>query len=389
MIRADILVVGGGIAGAGAAYELSRTASVIMVEREAQCGHHATGRSAASFTLAYGSSTMRRLARASRSFLVSPPSGFAEHPLLMPRGTLTIARHDQLGRLADAFEQGRALAPSLCRLTPAEALARVPVLRPEAVAGAMYEPDAMDLDVHGLHGGYLAAARRQGARILCNAGIEAIDHGPDGWIVHTPAGTVRCTILVNAAGAWADQIACMAGVRPLGLVPKKRTAFLVPLPETVDARGWPLVDDVGEDFYFKHESGQLFVSPADATPSPPGDVFADDIDVAIGAERLQEATTLTVRRVARSWAGLRTFAPDSAPVVGPEPDRPDFVWLAGQGGTGVKTAPALSRACAALMQNGDLPDHLLRTGLTAGDLLPGRLRRSLHLDEKPDDHPAL
>lgn len=389
MIQADVAVVGGGIAGAGAAFELSRSASVVVVEREAQCGHHATGRSAASFTLAYGTATMRRLARASRPFLDAPPPDFAAYPLLRPRGTLTMARADQLGRLADAFELGRGYARSLCRLTQAEALARVPILRPEAVAGAMFEPDAMDLDVHGLHGGFLAAARRQGTRILCDAGVEAIDHGPDGWTVHTSAGTVRCTILLNAAGAWADEIARLARVRPLGLVPKKRTAFLVPLPETIDARGWPLVDDVGEDFYFKHESGQLFVSPADATPTAPSDVYADDIDVAVGAERLEQATTLTVRRVSRSWAGLRTFAPDGAPVVGPDPDVPDFIWLAGQGGTGVKTAPALSRACVALMQAGDLPDDLLRTGLTAGDLLPGRLRRSLHLDVTSHDHPAL
>ena len=269
------------------------------------------------------------------------------------------------------------------RIAPAEALARVPILRPEAVVAAMLEPDAMDLDVHGLHNGFLAGARRRGTQVLCNAHVEDIEHGSDGWTLRTTIGAVSAAILINAAGAWADEVARLAGIEPLGLVPKKRTAFLVPLPHDTDAHAWPLVDDVGESFYFKHDAGQIFVSPADATPSAPADVFADEIDIAIGAERLQEATTLTIRRVSRSWAGLRTFAPDNAPVVGPDPDVPDFIWLAGQGGTGVKTAPALSRACASLMENGRLPDDLLRLGVTAGDLLPGRFRRSLHLDETP------
>ncbi|MCW6511675.1 NAD(P)/FAD-dependent oxidoreductase [Lichenifustis flavocetrariae] len=382
-MRFDIVVVGGGIAGAGIAYELSRLFSVIVVEREQQCGRHATGRSAASFTQAYGGATVRRLAGASRSFLETPPKGFAAHPLLMPRGTLTIARQEQIGRLEQAFALARVSAPSIRRIAPAEALARVPILRPEAVAAALFEPDAMDLDVHGLHGGFLAAASRQGARILCDAAVERIDHDAKGWTVQTSAGTVSAAILINAAGAWADAVARLAGVQPLGLVPKKRTAFLVPLPPDVEARTWPLVDDVGESFYFKHDAGQLFVSPADATPSEPVDVFADEIDVAIGADRLQRATTLTVRRVSRSWAGLRTFAPDGAPVVGPDPEVPDFIWLAGQGGTGIKTAPALSRACVSLMNMGRLPDDLLSAGLTAGDLLPGRLRGSPHLDKKP------
>lgn len=376
MLRVDVIVIGAGIAGAGAAFELSRTASVALIEREAQCGVHATGRSAASFTQTYGTPTIRRLAGASRPFLESPPPGFAEHPLLTPRGTVTIARVGQRDLLDQAYERARAFVPAMRRLAPDETLARVPILRPEAVAGgAMLEPGAMDLDVHGLHAGYLAGARRQGARLLCGAGVEAITSDGDGWQVTTQAGAVTGRILVNAAGAWADEVARLAGVAPLGLVPKKRTAFLLPLPVGVNGRGWPLVDDVGEQFYFKHEAGQLLVSPADAVPSPPGDVFADELDVAIGAERLEGATTLQVRRVARAWAGLRTFVTDGAPVVGPDPDRREFVWLAGQGGYGIKTAPALSRACAALIETGRLPDDLLGAGLTAGDLLPDRLRR--------------
>jgi len=184
-------------------------------------------------------------------------------------------------------------------------------------------------------------------------------------------------VIVNAAGAWADEIASLAGTMPVGLEPKRRTAILVPVPAGVDTTGWPLIDDVGEEFYFKRDAGALFVSPADATPSPPMDAYAEELDVAVGVERLERATTLVIRRVSRSWAGLRTFAWDGSPVVGSDGLVEGFFWLAGQGGYGVKTAPALSRACAALIRHGRLPDDVLRSGVTSSDLSPTRLRDSL------------
>ncbi len=370
---ADVCIIGGGIAGAGAAFEIAAFASVILLERETHCGLHATGRSAASFSETYGNDTIRRLALTSRGFLAGPPTGFCDYPLLKPRGTVTVARADQTDLLAEALQRARALVPSVARLDPAEALARVPILRHEAVAAAMIEPHAMEIDVDGLHRGFLRGAVRRGARVVVGAGVTVIERSSGGWRIVTPVGAFEAPIIVDAAGAWADGIAELAGLRPLGLVPKRRTAFHIPAPAGLDIAAWPLVDDIGESYYFKPDAGQIFVSPADATPSPALDAYPDDLDVAIGVDRFERATTLDVRRVSRAWAGLRTFAFDGSPIVGPDPAAESFIWLAGQGGYGIKTSPALSRACAALIRREPLPDDLRRLGVTAQDLSPSRL----------------
>jgi D-arginine dehydrogenase len=383
---ADVLVVGGGIAGAGAAYEIAAFASVILLERESQCGYHSTGRSAASFTENYGNFIIRRLAMASRPFLQDPPTGFCAHPLLTARGMITIARTDQAELLSQELQRARTLVPSIAAIDPAEAIARVPILRPDYVAGAILEPHAMELDVHGLHFGFLAAARARGARIQVSAGVDRIARQGDRWFVQTPAGNFSAPIIVNAAGAWADTIAAMAGVRPVGLIPKRRTAFNIPAPEGVDISSWPLINDVSEEFYFKPDAGQLFVSPADATPSAATDAHPDDFDVAVGVDRFERATTVSVHRVTRAWAGLRTFAADGSPVVGPDAAAEGFFWLAGQGGYGIKTSPALSRACASLIRDRRLPPDLERLGLTATDLSPQRLYSGANGPQAP--HPA-
>jgi D-arginine dehydrogenase len=369
---ADILIVGGGIAGAGAAYELARFASVTVLEREAQCGYHSTGRSAASFTENYGGPVIRRLAMASRSFLETPPADFSEHPLLSPRGMFTIARTDQLDQLQGQLALARSLVPSIRQIDVAAAIARVPILRPEYVAGVVEEPHSKELDVHGLHQGFLKGAKARGARLVVNADVQAIERKGGEWRVTTTAGIFAAPTLVNAAGGWADAIAQYAGVSPLGLVPKRRTAFTIPAPG--DLNGWPMVTDVAEEFYFKPDAGQLFVSPADATPSAPMDVYPDDLDVARGVERFERATTVQVQRVSRAWAGLRTFARDGLPVVGFDGTGEGFFWLAGQGGYGIKTSPALSRVCAALLRDRRLPGDLLELGVTAAQLSPERLR---------------
>ena len=370
---ADVCIIGGGIAGAGAAYEIAAFASVVLLERERHCGLHATGRSAASFSETYGNDIIRRLALASRGFLADPPTGFCDFPLLKPRGTVTIARADQTDLLAEALERARALVPTVARLAPAEALARVPILRPEAVAAAMIEPHAMEIDVDGLHRGFLRGAVHRGARVVVGAGVTAIQRSSGGWRVATSVGEFEAAIVVDAAGAWADEIAERAGLRPLGLLPKRRTAVHMPAPAGLDIAPWPLVDDIGEGFYFKPDAGQIFLSPADATPSPAVDAYPDDLDVAVAVDRFERATTLDVRRVSRAWAGLRTFASDGSPVVGSDPAAEGFIWLAGQGGYGIKTSPALSRACAALIRREPLPDDLRRLGVTARDLSPSRL----------------
>ncbi|MBZ9676234.1 NAD(P)/FAD-dependent oxidoreductase [Mesorhizobium sp. ES1-1] len=372
--QTEIIIVGGGIAGAGAAFEISRSAKLVLLERESHCGYHTTGRSAASFTENYGNGIIRRIVLASRSFLTEPPTGFCDYPLLSKRGMITVARADQLDLLREDMAAARALVPSIAAMSPAEAIARVPVLRADYLAGAYIEPHSKDIDVNGLHQGYLRGARARGARIVTNAGVIAVDRQGGQWQVETPAGTFLAPTLVNAAGAWGDEVAVVAGVRPVGLQPKRRTAFNIPAPAGVDIADWPLVNDVGAEFYFKPDAGQLFVSPADATPSEPMDAYAEDIDVAIGAERLERATTIEVQRVSRSWAGLRTFVADGSPVVGPDDEVPDFIWLVGQGGYGIKTSPALSRVCASLIARTGLPDDVARQGVMLDDLTPHRLR---------------
>lgn len=374
MQGADVIIVGGGIAGAGAAYEIAAFASVILLERESRCGYHSTGRSAASFTENYGNAVVRRLAIASRAFLDNPPPGFCEHALLTPQPVITIARTDQLPLLRQQLDQARALVPSITGIEAAEAVSRVPILRTDYVAGAFIEPHSMEIDVHGLHQGYLGGARMRGARVVVDAGVTAVERRGEQWWVTTPAGIFAAPLIVNAAGAWADVVAEMAGVRPLGLTPKRRTAFTVPLPPGLESRNWPMIDDVAEEFYFKPDAGRLFVSPADATPSAPLDAYPDDLDVAAGVERLERATHLNVTRVAHSWAGLRTFASDASPVVGLDGDARGFCWLAGQGGYGIKTSPALSRACAALLRGRPLPEDFARLAIGADELSPDRLR---------------
>jgi len=372
LTRCDILVIGGGIAGAGAAYALAEEAEVILLEREAQCGYHATGRSAASFTENYGSAVVRRLAMASRAFLEAPPAGFAEHPLMRPRGMITIARDDQIEALGRELERAQHFVPEIRRIGREEAIARVPALRPDYVTDAIFEPDCRDIDVHGLHQGYLRGLKRRGGRIVNDAEVLAIQHRAWVWQVETRAGRLSAPRLVNAAGAWADEIARKAGIRPLGLTPRRRTVFTIDAPAGLAIDAWPMVTDVAETFYFKPDAGQLLVSPADAEPSAPTDAQAEDYEVALGVDRLQRATTIAVRRINRKWAGLRTFAADESPVAGEDPAARGFFWLAGQGGYGFKTAPALSGIIAALVLRRDLSEAIAARGLTAAELSPAR-----------------
>ena len=372
MMAADILVIGGGIAGASAAYELAAHAKVILLEREAHCGYHATGRSAASFTENYGTATVRRLAMAGRSFFETPPEGFTEHPLVKPRGMITIARADQIDALDEELAHAQRFLPAMRRMDVEEALSLVPVLRADYLAAAIFEPDSRDIDVHGLHQGYLKALKMRGGVIVTDAEVEAIELSGRHWLVRTRAGDFTGAKLVNAAGAWADDIALKAGAESIGLTPKRRTAFTIDAPAGVAIADWPLVNDVGAAFYFKPDAGQLLVSPADTAPSPPCDAQADEYELALGIDRLERATSIPVRKINRKWAGLRTFASDGNPVVGEDPLIRGFFWLAGQGGYGFKTAPALSRIIAALILTGALPAEATARGLTAEEMSPGR-----------------
>jgi D-arginine dehydrogenase len=367
----DFLIIGSGIAGAGVAYELAQGASVLLLEREVAHGHHTTGRSAALYIETYGNAVIRGLTRASRAFFEAPPPGFCDYPLLTPRGCLNIARSDQLGALAAATaEAGHVAVP----LTRDAVLDLVPVLRPDYVAGGLLEPAAMDADVAALHQGFLKGARARGAEVRTGCDAAAIQREAGGFRVTCASGeTFQAAVVVNAAGAWADRIAELAGAARVGLQPLRRTALIVDAPPGADIRSWPAVIDVDEQFYFKPDAGRILASPADETPSEPCDAWADEMDVAICVERMQAAADIPVRRIVRSWAGLRSFVADRSPAVGFDPAVPGFFWLAGQGGYGVQTAPAAARAAAALARGEPLPPDIAAEGVSAASLSPSRL----------------
>ncbi|HVO16126.1 MAG TPA: FAD-binding oxidoreductase [Alphaproteobacteria bacterium] len=374
MTEADFLVVGAGIAGASAAAELAAHGRVVVLERESQPGYHSTGRSAALYTETYGNHIIRALTVASGRFLRDPPAGFADHPLLTPRGTLLIGRADQRDALDAAHAELRGLAPGIARVDLAAALALVPVLDRSYVASGIYEADATDMDVHGIHGGFLKTLRARGGRVVTDAEVTALAWRGGRWHAVTRAGEFSAPVVVNAAGAWCDELARLAGVLPVGLVPKRRTAFTFDPPAGADVRHWPAVIDIAETFYFKPEAGKILGSPADETPMPPQDVQPDELDIALAVERIERASSLRVIRLEHRWAGLRSFVADKTPVVGMDDRAEGFFWLAGQGGYGIMTSPALGRTVASLLTAGTIPEDLATLGVTREALVPARFR---------------
>ncbi|PMQ10085.1 FAD-binding oxidoreductase [Janthinobacterium sp. AD80] len=371
----DVAVIGGGMAGAALAANLAGELKVLVLERESQPGYHATGRSAALFSAIYGSAAIRALSRASRAFLFDPPAGFCETPLLTPRGVLYIAHAGQVAAL-QAFAALPDVAAGTRMVSVEQAMQLSPCLRPGYLAAALYEQDACDMDVHALHQGYLRALRTQGGRVLCDASVSALRRADAAWHITTGAGTFSASTIVNAAGAWVDEVAQLAGAAPIGIMPLKRSACIAELPQGITANlhpeHWPLTIDIGEGFYFKPDAGCLLISPADETPSAPCDAWAEDIDIAIAIERIAEASTLEIRRVKNSWAGLRSFVADRNPVVGFDAQLPGFFWLAALGGYGIQTAPAVGRLAAALLHGKPVPDDMLAFGLDVAQLAPQR-----------------
>ncbi len=366
MVKFDFVVIGAGIAGASFAARVAAHASVLLLEREPVAGYHATGRSAALFSALYGNATISALTRASRAFFDAPPTGFAEHPLLTPRGVLYAGSKDD----REAVEQICA-SPLAARMSCGDALARVPVLRAHAAACNAYEASACDIDVNSLHQGFLRMAKTAGAVLRTGAEVLGIERKRD-WRIDTSVGSYEAGVLVNAGGAWADTVAAMAAVPTLDLRPLRRTALLINAPDGVASGGWPAVIAADESFYFKPDAGLLLASPADETPSEPCDAQPEELDIAICVDRIETATTLNVSRVSRRWAGLRTFAPDRTPVVGYDQHMDHFFWLAGQGGYGVQTAPALSELAALLALRRALPERLAAEGVAERQLAPAR-----------------
>jgi D-arginine dehydrogenase len=373
----DVAVIGGGIAGASVAAHLVPGVSVVVIERESQPGYHATGRSAALFSEIYGNAPVRALSRASRAFLQSPPADFAAAPILGARGALHVGGRDDVDLLDRAFETAHRLVRSVARIDAAAVLSKVPVLRPEAVeGGGVFEPDARDIDTDGLLQGFLRCVRNGGGKVLLDAPVTALDRERAGWRIVAGSEEIRAGVIVNAAGAWGDSIAALADVHPVGLEPKRRTAFLIAAPEGLDTRAWPLTIGAHEDLYFKPDAGKLLVSPADQTPSAPVDAQPEEMDVAIAAERLEERTTIKIRRIEHKWAGLRTFAPDKTPVVGFDSTASGFFWLTGQGGYGFQTAPAMAKLAAALITGKDIPAEIQDQGVAEETLSPARFASS-------------
>ena len=369
----DFLIVGAGIAGASIGHFLAPHGRTVLLERESQPGYHSTGRSAALFFESYGTPQVRALTLASRAFVNAPPVGFADGPILSPRGAILVATPAQEVELADAWQVLRATSPRGALLDARRARELVPVLREGALLGAVFEPDAADIDVHRLHQGFLRSVRRAGGSVVCDAEVRAIvrDRRRDVWRVDADTAHFEAPVIVDAAGAWADRVAALAGVAPLGLVPKRRSIFTFAPPEGLDSSRWPLFAGVDERWYVKPDAGMLLGSPANADPVAPQDVQPEELDIALAIERIEAATTLPVRP-RRSWAGLRSFAADGDLVGGFAADAPGFFWLAAQGGYGIQTAAAMGEACAALVRGEPLPERIAAFGLSAASLAPGR-----------------
>jgi D-arginine dehydrogenase len=371
-MQADVIVIGGGIAGLSAAFFLAPAASVVLLEREGDLGYHSSGRTAAQFTVGISAVTMRRLAAASRDFFERPPSGFVPEPLLLPRGCLTVGRADQEDKLARIHDQITSVGARSDRLDAAEALALFPALRPEGVDGGVFEPEAMDIDVNTLLQGYARGAKGRGAQIVTGAGISAIRREAGQWIVETPKGEFSAPMLLNAAGAWVDEVTVLAGLAPIGVTPHRRTAFTFAASDGFDPSRWPHVSNVDYQWYVKPEAGQLMGSLAEAVPTQACDVYPDDMDVAQGVYNIEQDTRFRIARPLSQWAGLRNFTRDRNPVAGTCAGAEGFFWLAGQGGCGVLTSPALGQATAALMLGQELPQAQRDLGITADDLSPER-----------------
>ncbi|OUS31888.1 hypothetical protein A9Q99_01990 [Gammaproteobacteria bacterium 45_16_T64] len=368
----DFVVVGAGMAGASIAYELSQLgASVIVLEAEAHAAYHTTGRSAAFYMVGYGNDVVRGITLSSEAFYGNPPEDFCEHPLLGPLGAMYLAKPLQLPQLQDVYQRVSQCLDNVELVDEAFVYDKLPELKPGVAAG-FWEPNSREIDVAALLGGYIKLATRAGVTFVYNARVSSLERIGDSWIISSEGREFCARNIVNASGAWADKLANLAGAVPLGMEPKKRTVCVAKTPEGVDVSRWPLTIDIDETFYFKPESGNILITPADEIPSEPVDAYAEDIDVALGIARFEEAMDVKITTVKRQWAGLRTFVADRSPVVGYDSQVAGFFWLAGQGGYGIQMAPALAKLAAALAVGRSVPDFMVKFGVTSESVSPAR-----------------
>lgn len=364
----DIIVIGGGIAGASVAARLSGDHKVVLLEMEDRPGYHSTGRSAATYEPNYGPHSIRALTRASRDFFFSPPQGFAASPLVSPRNSLFLVPEHQERQAEALLKSGVDFKP----ISVAEACRQFPPLRAAYIKETLLDPTTADIDVDLLHQGFLRLIKAQGGEIVCKAEAQEIRRRNGAWDVTTPVGDFTAAIVINAAGAWGDVVAEKAGLKPIGLQPKRRSIAIVPVEAGMNVMDWSFAGDVGETWYAKPSGGRLLVSPAEAEPVAPHDAFADDMTLAEGIARFQEAVDIEVTHLLGSWGGLRSFAPDGNPVCGFDSEAEGFFWLIGQGGYGIQSSPAFSDLAAALVRQEAVPSYIEREGLILGDITPGR-----------------
>lgn len=357
----DIIVIGAGIAGASVAAHLATTHRTAICEMEERPGYHSTGRSAAAYEPNYGPPPILALTRAARQH-------FEEGGYLTPRDTIFFMPDGQ----EQAFARLMSIQQGMREISIAQAKEKMPLLREGYAKRAVLDPGTADIDVDLLHQYYLRLFRQRGGEIHCDRPVTRLEK-TGGWAVRTASETFSCRIIVDAAGAWGDAVADMAGLKPIGLQPKRRSMAVVPGPADTAIMSWPMVGDVGESWYCKPQSGKLIISPADATPVAPHDAYADEMTLAEGISRFEEAIAYEVTRVERNWGGLRSFVADGNPVVGYDRTETGFFWLVGQGGFGIQSAPALSRLAAALVRGEAPPSDIMDEGLSLEEISPLRL----------------
>lgn len=372
----DVLIIGSGIAGASAGYFLLKdnpSSRVVMLETESVSSFHTTGRSAAFLLPYYGGDKVVPLTKFSRAFYENPPEHFTATNLLSHRGALHIAKHEQFEHLQSYYDAAVNQIHGLEMISKDAVCDMVPIINKNYVAGGIYDPGCYDLDVSAIHSGFMRGFQSSGGKLHVNAEVFEITPDKDGWLVSSKQGVFKTKALVNAAGAWGDHVANMAGVAPLGLTPLRRTIVVCPIEPQVD-KHWPLVIDVDEGFYFRPEGQNILASPGDETPSEPCDCQPEEIDVAKTAHDIELVMGSKIAKVESKWAGLRTFTPDRVPAIGYDPQHKGFFWCVGQGGFGIQTAAAIGQLSADLILERPMNDGLQKLSVAADGFAPDRFR---------------
>jgi len=361
----DFAILGGGIAGVSAAYFLSKTAKVALIEREPSWGFHASGRSAAVFIEAYDNFILSDLTLDSKDFFINPDPEFSKSPIVQPLGGVTVFRPDELEQAQSYLTHWQTRCPSLRLIDQSDAVSLIPILKAEAIAGAIYDPNLLSIDTHQLLQCMLRGVRKHGGQLFCGIDSEPRITLHNIWEIDVGKVSVRAPVLINAAGAWGNEVALMAGQQPLPLTPARRTAAVIKVPG--GAPDWPMLKTFNQQLYVKPEQPGLLVSPQDETPSAAADAYPEELDLAVAIERFEKLCEFSVSRIHRSWAGLRTLTPDRRPVLGFANTEEKFFWIAGQGGAGIQTAPALGRIAA---------DALIHGAAISSQLDPCRFARA-------------